>query len=432
MEQKTPSLRAWAMYAASALLVLLMLLIGGRCFVQWVLIDALGIDHPLLYRVVGAAESNNATAEESTSGGMFSAYEAKIAAAEQKLTDAVTDYLPLYTQMVEWANAIEKKIGFGLPSAGGDGGYNAVLDAGDGYLIYRSTADDQSDDFDAILQLRALAGDVPMLYLGLPAKVCRLTDTDIDDVMNAENENLDVLLSMLTEAGVPTLDLRAALHEDGIDHHAAFYRADHHWLPETGRWAAGKTAAALNALCGFDIDTALLDPALWSETVYEDFQLGSMGRKLTLSRVQLMDFSTFHPTFPTELRLTIPTAELDQTGDFDILYDTTYLQAVDYYGTPPYAAYLYDNHPYVRVENLLLPDAPRILMVGDSFDNALAIFLTQCVSEIDLVDLRVWEGQASFTTFMAEHGGEYDAVIVSSNKFPLLYRADAPTVDPRF
>lgn len=432
MERKRISFFELAMYAASALLVLLMLVVAGRCFVQWVLIDALGMTHPLLLRVVGASESNNAPTETAAADGPFAAYETAVADAEQRLTDAVTDYIPLYTQIVEWMNAIEKKIGFGLSSAGAESDYNAVIDMGDGYLIHRTQPDNQSDDVQAILELRELTGDIPLIYLVLPTKVCAVTDEGFDGVMNSENADLDTRAALLTEAGISVQDLRAAMHADGLDHHAAFYRTDHHWLPETGRWAAEKTALELQKLYGLTIDTAPFAADRYTETVYEDWCLGSQGKKLTLSRVSAEDFSLFYPTFTTQLRLSIPDIALEIKGGFEILYDMSYFDVVDYYGTPPYAAYLYDNHPYVRIDNDLCPDGPNILMIGDSFDNVLATFLSQSVARLDAVDLRLWESKEAFADFLSENLSGYDAVIISSNKFPILQNADAPAVDPRF
>lgn len=432
MERKRISFFELTMYAASALLVLLMLVVAGRCFVQWVLIDALGMTHPLLLRVVGASESNNAPTETAAADGPFAAYETAVADAEQRLTDAVTDYIPLYTQIVEWMNRIEMAAGFGLSPAGGQFDYNAVIDLGGGYLIYRTQPDDQSTGFHALVRLREMMGDVPMLYLMLPAKICAETDKDFDGVMNSENADLDVFASLLEQTDIPLLDLRAALHADGMDHHAAFYRNDHHWLPETGRWAAEKTALELQKLYGLMIDTAPFAADRYTETVYEDWCLGSQGKKLTLSRVSAEDFSLFYPTFTTQLRLSIPDIALEVKGGFEILYDMSYFDVVDYYGTPPYAAYLHDNHPYVRIDNDLCPDGPNILMIGDSFDNVLATFLSQSVARLDAVDLRLWESKEAFADFLSENLSGYDAVIISSNKFPILQNADAPAVDPRF
>lgn len=101
----------------------------------------------------------------------------------------------------------------------------------------------------------------------------------------------------------------------------------------------------------------------------------------------------------------------DQTSDS--LYEMEQLHKKD-----QYAVFLNGNHPLIRITTAH-PEKKRLLVVKDSYANSLIPFLTKHFSEIDVVDLRYYEGD--LTTFVKER--EIDELL-------LLYNVHTFSEDP--
>lgn len=332
-------------------------------------------------------------------------YEARVAALEQTVDDYATDYAPGYHTMVETANRYDRLLGWEIA---GVESYNPVIMAEDNYFITCVARQDREARADEIAALRDLCAELGMahLYVTTPNDACRY-DEGISGVMDFYNQNADRLQSALRERGVETLDLRDSLHAAGMDHHASFYQTDHHWRPETGLWAAGEIARRLNGSYGFAIDTALFDPARYRTELYEDWFLGSQGKKVTLARARPEDFTLLYPTFDTRVHIEIPSLDLDKTGDFSVMYRYGAVKVRDYYTQSPYTAYFYGDNALTRVHNERASDGRRILVLGHSFDNCVLPFLALGVEYLDSIDLREFTG--SLETFLREN--RYDVVI---------------------
>lgn len=332
-------------------------------------------------------------------------YETRVETLEQTIDDYATDYAPGYHRMVEAANRYDAILGWEIA---GVQSYNPVIMAEDNYFITCVARQDREARAAQITALRdfCAARGMAHLYVTTPNDTCRY-DTGISGVLDFYNQNADRLQAALREAGVETLDLRDALHEAGMDHHKSFYQTDHHWLPETGRWAAGVIAQTLNADYGFDIDLALFAPQRWRAEVYEDWFLGSQGKKVTLSRATPEDFSLLYPDFDTRFRIEIPSLDVDKMGDYSVFYRYGAVAVRDYYNQSPYSAYFYGDNALTRVHNELRSDGKRVLVLGHSFDNCVLPPLALGVEYLDSIDLREFTG--SLETFLDEN--HYDVVI---------------------
>ena len=332
-------------------------------------------------------------------------YEKRVAAAEQYVTDYATDYAPNYQKLVEDANRYDAFIGWDIA---GVEEYNPVVMAEDNYFITCVGRQDRSERAAEIIALDdyCKAHGMAHLYITTPNDACR-EDEGIADVVDFYNQNADRLQRALRDAGVDTIDLRDELHAAGLDHHSCFFQTDHHWLPETGRWAAGVIARCLNADYGFDIDTSIFAPEQWRADVYHDFFLGSQGKKVTLARATPEDFKLFYPKFRTRFHIEIPTLDLDRTGSFSVFYRYNVLRLYNYYQQSAYSAYFFGDRALTRVHNLLSSDGRRILVLGHSFDNCVLPFLAAGVEYLDSIDLREFNG--SLETYLEQN--QYDIVI---------------------
>lgn len=174
------------------------------------------------------------------------------------------------------------------------------------------------------------------------------------------------------------VDLRepfAARESEGL-----YYRTDHHW---TYRGAY----LAYQNLCGA-LD---LSPAAFEHDAVASGFYGTLWSK-TLNVGQTPDI------------VVAPTLRSDITADNKIggIYDASAVTKKD-----KYTYFLGGNEGIVTVTN---PDAAggKLLLIKDSFANSLLPYLTAHYSEIDVVDLRYFNGRLSRLT----EEKQFDAVVV--------------------
>ena len=79
------------------------------------------------------------------------------------------------------------------------------------------------------------------------------------------------------------------------------------------------------------------------------------------------------------------------------LYDRSYLTQKD-----KYSAFLGGNQPLCVIKNENITDGGKILLIRDSYSDALAPFLAQSFSEVHLLDLRYYRAPAA--QYAAENG----------------------------
>ena len=73
--------------------------------------------------------------------------------------------------------------------------------------------------------------------------------------------------------GFSVLDLVQIMHKTPGLHEALYFRTDHHWTPDAGRWAAGQIARVLS------LPTEPLDASHFSDQVYSERMFGSQGER---------------------------------------------------------------------------------------------------------------------------------------------------------
>jgi hypothetical protein len=92
------------------------------------------------------------------------------------------------------------------------------------------------------------------------------------------------------------------------------------------------------------------------------------------------------------------------------LYVTSYLATKD-----KYSAFLGGSQPLCVIKNENVPDGGKILLVRDSYADALAPFLAQNFSEVHLLDLRYY--RASAAQYAANHGIDDIVILYSVQNF---------------
>ena len=231
---------------------------------------------------------------------------------------------------------------------------------------------------------------VPYLYIQAPCKLCQEDPQLPLAEMDNFNEQTTMLHDKLREAGVDVLDLRRSLHEDGLDHYGCFYITDHHWTAPAGLWAARVMAEELNGRYGLGMDSGRLAEEKFTQRVWEDVFLGSLGRKASLGAVQPEDFVLPVPLEPVHVTMTRYGAEI--TGGFEVLYDEEAITPENFYEGSSYGALLRGDCGYLKVENLDAPDGPVVAVLRESFAGAPGPYLSMAAGELHLLDARYYDG----------------------------------------
>jgi len=133
---------------------------------------------------------------------------------------------------------------------------NGVVKLNNGYL---ASTHKKADVAPYAKKLIALDQDlekkgIPLLYVQAPFKISKYDDQLPEGIKDYSNSNADRLLKLLNKGGVDTLDLRAEMRSDGLDHYSMFFRTDHHWTVEASFWGFTKTIGVMNTKYGFDVD----------------------------------------------------------------------------------------------------------------------------------------------------------------------------------
>lgn len=297
-----------------------------------------------------------------------------------------------------------------------DAGGTTVYKLKNGQIMYGQEERDAahfSQNLKALYDLAESCG-TDFLYVQLPFKI-KDDDQMPPGAEEFANDNARRILGGLAGQGVPYLDLRAEIAEEGMDYNTLFFNTDHHWKPATALWAAGKIWNELSRRYGYMVDETLFNMENYNIETKEKWFLGSMGKRTGAWYAGSDDFDVITPKFETSYEFTAITRDgnrLERTGSFDrALLKQDYLKK-DYFGINTYATYTGGDYALNTVVNNYKSDNRKILLVRDSFSCAMLPFLTMGAEEITTIDLRHYK-QQSLADYVKQGG--FDAVIVAYN-----------------
>ena len=233
---------------------------------------------------------------------------------------------------------------------------------------------------------------VEFLYVQIPFKI--KDDSYMPPGTHANgNENADQMVALLREKGVNTLDLRDNIAEEGLDWTSLFFKTDHHWKPETAMWAADIIAKRIHDDYGYPYDPSFYDPDNYDKKVYENWMLGSIGRRTGVWYDGLDDLTIFDPKFKTDLTFWGKNKKGDdidkREGTFhDSMYDWENLQKRADFERNTYSTYLGKDYAIAEITNHLSDSGLNILLIRESFSCALTPFLCLGADKITAIDLR--------------------------------------------
>ena len=264
---------------------------------------------------------------------------------------------------------------------------NGVYFAKDDTLINRVEEPDPDKLDKDMGYVDALVGNVSVpVYFGLiPTAAATWADKLPAGAPTADE--LSIIDRLYFGTGAETIDMAGALaaHKD----EAIYYRTDHHWTSLGAFYGA-------NAL----FETMGLEPLDLNDyektTVTEDFN-GTIFSSSGVRWVKPDQIDTYIPGDGVKV-----TSYFDGTPTEGSLYVDSYLDKKD-----KYSYFLGGRQPLCVLETAHT-DAPKVLVIRDSYSDSLAPFLTERFSEIHLFDPR--DNLTSIKSYVAEH--DIDAVVV--------------------
>ncbi len=203
------------------------------------------------------------------------------------------------------------------------------------------------------------------------------------------------LLEQVKALGIPQIEFRPALQRHRQE--PVFYRTDHHWTTLGAYYGYGAVMYALG-------QEPLPKQAFRPETVSEAFY----GTLYSQSGVHWLKPDTIEFWVPED-GLTV-TSWRSGKPQPSALYDRTYLKKKD-----RYAAFLGGNQPLCVIENQNAPCKEKLLLVRDSYSDALAPFLAQHYAAVHLMDLRYYHD--SVAKYAEEQGINQVLVLYSIPNF---------------
>ncbi len=203
------------------------------------------------------------------------------------------------------------------------------------------------------------------------------------------NDNLDRLIPMLEGQGVDVMDFREVIHEDGIDQYTMMYKTDHHWTTKAGFYAYGKIADWIEEKTGIIPAQEIRELENYSITTYKNWHLGSRGQRTGMLFSGIDDFDLILPEFDTLL------TDGERTGTFEELF-INYEPFEKRDTTSRYTYELALRQSCGNYTNLLAANDLKLLMVGDSFAEAVCPYINISYGEVRYVyclqsDQLTWE-----------------------------------------
>jgi len=234
---------------------------------------------------------------------------------------------------------------------------------------------------------------------------------------NYSNEDADAFLSDIENAGIDTLDLRDSILSCGIHPDDIFYDTDHHWTTKASFWAYGEIIDELEKRYGIvcDGDGFYRDLSNYTVTHYDDSFLGAEGRRVGKYVAGVDDYIFIEPAFETDYAIYNMITSPDYpsaVGKFGDTIKQEHILKAPEIETNRYGAYFGYDYGCLAIYNKAADNDIKILLIKDSFALPVTAFLSTCVSEVHMIDLRDADAPIA-SEYIKEN--DFDVVIVMYN-----------------
>ena len=229
----------------------------------------------------------------------------------------------------------------------------------------------------------------PFFYIQAPNKIIKGYSSDKVYNYNFSNKNADEFLKIIEENDVKTLDLRKLMNTSGIPQDKMFYRTDHHWTTITAFWAYKNIVHFLNQNTNLNISEDYLEKERYNIIEKKECFLGSLGRRVGASVSGYDDYTFIEPNFYTDYEIMNGiTGTKISSGSFHDAIVKDHILNSDDLKTNKHATYFEWDYGDLIIKNKTIDSGVRVLLIKDSFALPVGAFLSTCVSELEMVDLR--------------------------------------------
>ncbi|MBP1737622.1 MAG: hypothetical protein H6Q60_1503 [Oscillospiraceae bacterium] len=251
---------------------------------------------------------------------------------------------------------------------------------------------DEVDQNLSYVQSFAEQAEIPVYFSLIPGKVTVWADRLPD---NAPNADEDAVISRGEAVNANWVDMEGSLEEHSDE--SIYYRTDHHWTSLGAYYGYTALMRAMN-----------IEPVLLSDYQKTTVSTSFFGTTYSKSGVRWISPDSIDVYVPADgISVTsYATGSPVESG----LYVDSFLSKKD-----KYSMFLGGNTPLCVIKTGLT-DAPKLLIIRDSYTDSLAPFLTAHFSEIHLVDLRYYN---SFNPkdYIQQNGIDAAAVLFSVDNF---------------
>lgn len=277
-----------------------------------------------------------------------------------------------------------------------------VIKLNNGYLTFLYKWKDMKSPANHLIHFNQSLKElhIPLLYIQAPFKIDKYNTQLPEGLKDTTNQNADEFLSYI-DGAVDYVDLREEIYKDGLSHYELFFKTDHHWKPEAAFWAYGKIRQILDEKYGFDIDAEYGNFSRYEVKKYENYFLGTQGKRAGLLYAGTDDISLIYPKFETKFIFKVPDRGIEKNGDFlHTMFDFKHVERRDYFGKDPYSVYAGTDYPLNIITNQTTSSRKKIVLIKDSFFRPLSLFLAMDCEKIYIVDLRRYNNKFSLLAFI--------------------------------
>lgn len=231
--------------------------------------------------------------------------------------------------------------------------------------------------------------DIPLFYVMSMVKY-----DESGEYTSYSRENRNIIVSKLKQNNINTLNMIDVADRDGVSVNDAFYKTDHHWKTSTGLWVANNIIDTIEQNTNLSFNNELLKDNNYKFVTYENSMFGSYGNTAGLHWTSPENHTVYYPKFYTKFHIEIPNKQIDNTGSFeDVLFNNKKIEEF----SNGNAGYIYEttcygNTPLIKIQNLNNKNAPKVLMIRDSYALATMPYLANVCSELDSIDVRTTNG----------------------------------------
>lgn len=163
----------------------------------------------------------------------------------------------------------------------------------------------------------------------------------------------------------------------------------YHWTNQTSFWAYSeimKYFVEQNYI--ENIDSKYTDINSYKFKLYENYVLGSSGKRTGKYFAGVEDFYLVIPKFNTDITLEIPNIHVFNSGSFEnVAYDMKSL-VLNYFNSSCHGIIGYGGNPYTMWRNQNAPIDKNILVIGDSFSNLPFSLMSMSFKSVDEYNVR--------------------------------------------